>query len=344
MKRIFAVVLLMGLGCAMASCSAVATAEVVVFPETISLQGKEKMIQDSVYLKYPFRVRLKDNILYVMDIHTLGYYIHSFDYQTMRHKESFAHRGEAPAEFLGTENIRIDEQGDVWTLDANKSKIVRLGKQADEQPIQINLDKKLIRTLDFDRLNDSIFIVPDYTGQHRISFVNTQGEILKHAFQIPSSTEKENAIVLAQAWRSFISYNPYHGILGMATQLGQVLEIYDLKQETIIKIIGQEHGTPQFVNRGGYAVPTGIMGYSDIYVGQEHIYALFWGSSFQDIRRRSDDHKEGGRFVYVFDLQGNPVRQYILDRHITGFHVDEVNGTMIGLDMNSNQPIVEYTF
>src|SRR5690606_6321311 len=344
MKRIFAVVLLVSLGFTMTSCSAVATAEVMVFPETTSLQGKEKTIQDSVYLRYPFRLRLQDDILYVMDIHTAGYYIHSFDYKDMGHKISLAHRGEAPEEFLGTENIRIDEQGDVWTLDANKSKIVRLGQQADEQPTQIDLDRELIRTLDFDRLNDSVFIVPDYTGQHRISFVNSRGEILKHAFQVPSFTKKENAMVLAQAWRSFISYNPHHGILGMATQRGQVIEIYELKQETIIKIVGQERGEPQFVNRGGYAVPTGIMGYSDIHVGQEYIYALFWGSSFEDIRMRRDDHKEGGRFVHVFDLVGNPVRKYVLDRHITVIHIDEEKGIMIGLDVNSNQPVVEYAF
>ncbi|PRD46115.1 BF3164 family lipoprotein [Sphingobacterium haloxyli] len=344
MKTIFSVVLLMGLGCTMTSCSAVATADAVVFPETISLHGKEKAIKDSVYLKYPFRLRLNDDVLAVIDIHSAVYYIHTFDYKTMRHKQSLARRGEAPAEFLSAENIRIDRHGDVWALDANKSKIVKLAKQIDEQPVQIDLDKELVRALDFDRLNDSVFIVPDYTGQHRISFVSSGGDILRHAFQIPSSTKKVSAMVLAQAWRSFISYNSHHGILGMATQLGQVLEIYDIKRERVIKVIGQEHGAPHFVNRGGYAVPSGIMGYSDIHVGEEHIYALFWGSSFDDIRKRPEHHKEGGRFVHVFDLKGNPVRQYLLDRCITGFHIDEERGALIGLDVNSNQPIVEYTF
>lgn len=343
MKRIYTVVLI-GLGFTLTSCNATAHTEAVVFPETISLQGEEKAIQDSVYLRYPFRVRLQDDILYIMDIHTSGYYIHSFTQKDMRHIASLAHRGEAPAEFLGTENIRIDERGDVWTLDANKSKIVKLAKQIDGQPVQINLDKELIRTLDFDRLNDSVFIVPDYTGRHRISFVDAQGGILKHAFQIPSSTEKESPIVLAQAWRSFISYNPNHGILAMATQLGQVIEIYDLKNERVVERIGLDEGAPRFENRGGYAVPTGIMGYSDIHVGQEHIYALFWGTSFEEIRKRPEDHKEGGRYVHVFDLKGKPIRKYVIDRHITGFHIDEVSGKMIGLDVNSNQPVVEYVF
>lgn len=347
MKKIFAVVLLMGLGFTVASCGANAAVEAVVFPETIVLKGEEQTMEESVYLKYPFRVRLKDNLLYVMDIHPEAYYIHLFDYPTMQHKTSVAHRGEAPLEFLGTENIRLDDEGNLWTLDANKRKIVAFAKEGMEQATPIDLDEALVRTLDFDRLNDSVFIVPDYTGEHRISFVNTHGNILKHAFRIPGiseSKERGDEIVLAQAWRSFISYNPYHGMLGMATQLGQVLEIYDLKQDAVIKIIGQETGAPQFANRGGYAVPTGIMGYSDIHVGQDYIYALFWGSSFADIRKRPDDQKEGGRYVHVFDLMGNPVRKYVLDRYLTGFHINEKEGMMIGLDVNSNQPIVAYHF
>src|SRR5690606_22350485 len=102
MKRIFAVVLLVSLGFTMTSCSAVATAEVMVFPETTSLQGKEKTLQDCVYLRYPFRLRLRDGILYVMEMHTSGYYIHSFDYKDMVYKLCLAHRGGAPEEFLGT--------------------------------------------------------------------------------------------------------------------------------------------------------------------------------------------------------------------------------------------------
>src|SRR5690606_40942561 len=77
----------------------------------------------------------------------------------------------------------------------------------------------------------------------------------------------------------------------MATQLGQVIEIYDLKKERVVERIGLDEGAPRFENRGGYAVPTGIMGYSDVHVGQEHIYTLFWSTSFEEIRKRPEDRK-----------------------------------------------------
>ena len=45
---------------------------------------------------------------------------------------------------------------------------------------------------------------------------------------------------LAQAWRSFIDYNPRNGILAVATQLGEVLEIYNLKDSTHVVCMGPQ--------------------------------------------------------------------------------------------------------
>ena len=49
----------------------------------------------------------------------------------------------------------------------------------------------------------------------------------------------------AQAWRSFIDYNPRNGILAAVTQLGEVLEIYNLKDSTHVVRVGL-HGEPEF--------------------------------------------------------------------------------------------------
>lgn len=43
---------------------------------------------------------------------------------------------------------------------------------------------------------------------------------------------------LAQAWRSFLDYNPHDGVLAMVTQLGEVLEVYNLKDSMeVIRIV-----------------------------------------------------------------------------------------------------------
>lgn len=295
----------------------------------------------TVYMRYPFRVKLIDSTLIVMDLHGSDYYYHEFSFPELKFKRSFAKQGIGPNEFLDAENIRIDTKGRFYLLDANKSSITILDRNKPNTLARIKLSDKLIRTLDFDIVNDSTFVVPDYTGKHRFNLINRKGEITKSCFTIPSKRNKLSNVVLAQAWRSFIDYNSSNGILAMVTQLGQVFEIYNLKKNTIINIIYGKAGEPQFINKGGYASPCGIMGYSDVYVGKDKIYAIFWGKTFRDIEK-DPNSKDGGNLLQVFDLTGKPLCQYVLDKYITGFTVDEKQNKIIGLDINGNNPLVEY--
>ncbi len=319
--------------------------ESIEFPKTIKLFAKEIIIED-IYMKYPYRIRYNNPYLYVLDLHPTEYYCHQIDYTSMKYSQGFAKRSEAPNEFLNVENIRIDKKSAPWILDADKMKIVEYDSlHLETSTSTINLDKKLVRSLDFEILNDSTFIVPDYTGENRLCFINHKGKIVKKSFKIPFKKKERNItnIVIAQAWRSFLSYNPKSGILAMATQLGQVIEIYDITNDSIINIIQNEKLEPQFIVKDNYAIPTGIMGYSDIYVGYKNIYAIFWGHSFNDIKKGKIE-KEGGCYIHVFDLHGKPIVKYELDRYITGFYVDENNKAIIALDVNSNRPIIEYPY
>jgi hypothetical protein len=179
--------------------------------------------------------------------------------------------------------------------------------------------------------------------------VNRQGKFLKKSGTIPSSNEealKEARPALAQAWRSFIDYNPHNGVLIAATQLGEVLEIYNL-QNGSHKVCQGPKGEPEFKLAGGYAIPDGIMGFSDVQVTDDAIYAIFHGRTFKEImaqHQKEGRATDGGQYIYVFNLEGEPLCKYTLDRYITGFHVDEKNKTITATDVNNDQPIVEFRF
>jgi len=299
------------------------------------------LLTGAVYMRYPFRVKQIDSTLVIMDLHGADYYYHEFSFPEFKLKRSFAKPGIGPNEFLDAENIRIDKHGRFYLLDANKSSITVLDRNRVDTMERIKLSDKLIRTLDFDIVDDSTFVVPDYTGKHRFNLINRKGQIVRSCFTIPDKRNNSSNVVLAQAWRSFINYNPSNGILAMVTQLGQVLELYNLKKNTIINIVYGKNGEPEFINKGGYASPCGIMGYSDVYVGEDKIYAIFWGKSFRDIESEPNS-KDGGNLLQVFDLTGKPLCQYILDKYITGFTVDEKHNKIIALDINRNNPLVEY--
>ena len=303
----------------------------------------EQRVVDTIFFRYPFRVRLDDSLLYVMDLHATDYYCHQFEYPSMKHRQSFAKKGKGPDDFLDAENIRINSDGNCWLLDANNTKMVCFQTNATNSlEHELKLDSRLVRTLDFDLYQDSLFIVSDYTGEHRFHILDSDGTIKESRGSIPIRKQDADIpnVVYAQAWRGFLDYNPKNGILAIATQLGEVIEIYNLPENRLVNVVYGKQGEPQFQYSGGYALPNGIMGYSDVYVGKENIYALFWGRTFKEIAR-DKDNIEGGNQIHVFDLEGNPIKEYILDRYITGFCIDEEKEIVLGLDVNSDQPVVE---
>ncbi|MDD2612081.1 MAG: BF3164 family lipoprotein [Bacteroidales bacterium] len=309
---------------------------------TIHIKSESRII-NGVYMRYPFRVRLVDSILYIMDLHGTENICHAFSYPQMEHINSYGKLGKGPNEFLDSENICFDQQEQLWVLDANRQKLVQI-KQGIIHT-EIDLNDKLIRTLDFTLYDDSTFLVPDYSGQFRYHIIDSKGNIIESRQKIPTEkngNEGASYIALAQAWRPFMDYNPKNGILAMATQLGEVMELYDVPHDTVIHIFKGAAGEPKYLYRGGFAIPNGIMGYSDIHVGNQYIYAVFWGRTFEDIRQNGDK-VEGGKSIHVFDLRGHLIASLQLDRHITGFNIDETHHKIIALDANSDQPLIEFS-
>ena len=258
-------------------------------------------------------------------------------------------RGDSPEEMLSVENIRWNGNS-LWVLDANGLKLTRFGLALSNDSLlreeAVSLDKEILRGLDFVIYDDSTFIIPDYSGESRFCWVDRKGRLLHKMGIIPTTNEealKHARPALAQAWRSFIDYNPRNGILAAVTQLGEVLEIYNLKDSTHIVRVGL-HGEPEFKVAEGYGIPTGIMGFSDIQVTDTAIYAVFQGDTFEEISRKMQkgDMTDGGRYIYVFSLSGEPIKKYVLDHYVYGISVDELNGIIVTTDVNSDEPVVKY--
>ncbi len=279
----------------------------------------------------------------------MDHFIHLFHYPNFSYITSLGKRGDSPEEMLSVENVRWNGNS-LWALDANSSKLTRFGLSLSNDSLlreeTVSLDKEILRGLDFVIYDDSTFIIPDYSGESRFCWVDRKGRLLHKMGIIPTTNEealKHARPALAQAWRSFIDYNPRNGILAAVTQLGEVLEIYNLKDSTHIVRVGL-HGEPEFKVAEGYGIPTGIMGFSDIQVTDTAIYAVFHGDTFEEISRKMQrgDMTDGGRYIYVFSLSGEPIRKYVLDHNVYGISVDELNGKIVATDVNSDEPVVKY--
>ena len=317
------------------------------FPETKNLTACI-LPMDTAVFRFPFRIKMQGDTVAIMDLHGMDHFIHLFHYPNFSYIISLGKRGDSPEEMLSVENIRWNGNS-LWALDANSSKLTRFGLSLSNDSLlreeAVSLDKEILRGLDFVIYNDSTFIIPDYSGESRFCWVDRTGKLLHKMGIIPTTNEealKHARPALAQAWRSFIDYNPRNGILATVTQLGEVLEIYNLKDSTHIVRVGL-HGEPEFQIAEGYGVPTGIMGFSDVQVTDSAIYTVFHGTSFKEIARQSGRLPDGGKYIYVFSLEGEPLCKYVLDHYIYGIWVDEDTKTIIATDVNDDQPIVMFS-
>lgn len=320
------------------------------FPETIALKG-ETVPVDTALFRYPWRIRAKGDRAVVEDLHGVDHFYHLFTYPDFRYLSSFGARGDGPEEMLQAENFRWE--GDrLWTLDCNKSEMVlwhfNAGRDSLLRSKAIMLDKNLLRPLDFVLYGGNCFIIPDYSGDHRFCWTDRQGRLLRRTGSIPSSDKKaleHSRSALAQAWRSFIDYHPDSGVLASVTQLGDVIEVYNLKKHThVVKVGG--HGEPQFkVSREGYGIPIGIKGFGDVQVTSRAIYTTFEGENFKDIARnyqKGIKAPQGGNRILVYSLEGEPLCKYVLDHYIDGIYVDEERNLLWAVDGNQDEPIVKF--
>ena len=318
------------------------------FPETKNLTACI-LPMDTAVFRFPFRIKMQGDTVAIMDLHGMDHFIHLFHYPNFSYIISLGKRGDSPEEMLSVENIRWNGNS-LWALDANSSKLTRFGLSLSNDSLlreeAVSLDKEILRGLDFVIYNDSTFIIPDYSGESRFCWVDRTGKLLHKMGIIPTTNEealKHARPALAQAWRSFIDYNPRNGILATVTQLGEVLEIYNLKDSTHIVRVGL-HGEPEFQIAEGYGVPTGIMGFSDVQVTDSAIYVVSHGTPFKEIARQSGKLPDGGKYIYVFSLKGEPLCKYVLDHYIYGIWVDEATKTIMATDVNSDQPILKFDF
>ena len=322
----------------------------ITFPISEELIGRTIPV-DSVMFRYPYRLEVRKDRVVIEDLHGLEHYYHLFTYPEFRYLSSFGKRGEAPDEMQTVDDFRWNGQT-LWALDNIKSELVRWELSANRDKMirseRIKLDKATFRALDIVPFQNNSFLIPNYSGDSRFCQVDRNGKLIKKWGEIPTERKEDlqkYPYAFGYGWRSFIDYSPKTGTLVAATQFGEVLEIWNVKKDTH-KVLKGKLGEPEFEILSEYAIPTGAVGHNDIQVTDRGIYVIYRGMTIKDemlARRKGKPLPTGGKTVRVFSLEGEPLREYKLDHSVSGIWVMEEEDKMLALDVNSDEPIVEYT-
>lgn len=317
------------------------------FPQDVPLSG-ERFVIKGEFLRFPFRIRQKGDYVYILDMHGERNFCHILNRDKMTIVASFASRGNGPEEILQAMDLHVVSEDSIWLYDTNKREMTLWGYSSKYRTALlkgcIQFENSIENSSNCSWKCDSVFFFTDRSGHNRILMVDKFGEIEKHIGTIPSGNKVSNNRlgILAQAWNSYVHYNPHHQLLVTATQLGEVIEIYSLDTNTRQVVVGP-YGEPQYATTNdGCAIPSGIMGFSDVQITDKYIYTVFHGRSFKDIIKDPLGTPDGGEFIHVYDFKGKPICRLILDHAIYGIDVDEENGVIWATDVNSEEQIVKY--
>ncbi len=301
---------------------------------------------DTVLFRYAYRIRVCGDRAVVHDLHNKDYWYHVFTYPDFHYLSSFGKLGQGPQEITVGENMRFDSKGRIFAIDSNKNRLFCFSHISDSPRFEGStpLDKGLMWALDFDFYGDNQLLIPDYTGKKRFCWVSRDGHILRKMETIPMKDRKklqESTTAAAQGWRSFVMFSPSRKELVAVTQLGEVLDIYNLTTGKHYHIVGPD-GEPQYqTTPEGYGIPVGAMGYTDLQVTDKYIYTVYQGTTFKDIMKDTT-LKQGGNRFRIYNLQGKLLKEIRLDHFVLGLHVDESRHVFFATDVNADQQIVRY--
>ena len=351
MKKLISLLVLLGIVTfyAFTKISPKAEHSEIAFPMEEELQGRVIPI-DSVFFRYPYRLEAYGDRVVIEDLHGPDYFYHLFTYPDFRYLHSFGQRGEGPEEMQTVDDFYWNGQT-LWALDNIKSELVRweLNDSRDRmiRSERIKLDKATFRALSVVPFQDSTFLIPNYSGDSRFCQVDRTGKLVKKWGEIPTDRQSDlqkYPYAFGYGWISFIDYSPKTGTLAAVTQFGEVLEVWNVKKNTH-KVIKGKLGEPEFEILPEYAIPSGVIGHNDIRVTDRAIYVIYRGVSMKEemlAYQKGTPLPAGGRIIRVFSLDGKPLKQYKLDHSVCGIWVDEQEGKMWALDVNSDEPLVEY--
>lgn len=316
-----------------------------------SLTGEKVALSDSVWMRYPYRVRVSGSVAVVFDLNADSCFCHLFSYPDFRFIASFAPKGEGPEEVVSASMGRFIDKTHFGVLDMSGRKLLvydDLNARSVPRLSQVIPFEELVSLpLEFLPLPDSTLLVPDYLGEARFCIADRSGRLLKKTGSITLADTvalRDNAPAVAQAWRSFLAIDEAGKRVVAVTQLGDVLDTYAVGSgmRAEAHVVGRD-GEPVFqVTPEGYGIPSGCMGYWDVQVTDSCIYALYDGTTFKEIAQSAGMGKQGGTSLRVFSREGNLLRRYVFDRPLSGIYVDEARHLLWATDVNTDNGLFRY--
>ena len=342
--------------CAVAGCGDSGRGSVRFGPPELSHDGlplrsaNGTVLSESPLLGLPSDIGVVGPFLVLLDLASDSV-VHVLDEKTGAHLAQLGARGEGPCEFKS-----------VWTLDpvpgdSNLAWIYDIGLlRLTQIDVARSLrEHRLACTHMLTMRSDAVPTGPVWLDGEtmaslgffptaRLGFFDSEGNLMGTAGAVPAGDGSMDAGVRQHAYQATLTKNPSANLLATATRHASLLEIYKTSGESVTVVEGPLTVHPQFgVGRSvrGLAMQTGRdlrFGYVDVTAGPSRIYALFSGRTREGYPKSAFQ----GRFIHMFDWEGQFDSALELDADIVGIVADESSESIFAIRHDPTPAVLRY--
>jgi hypothetical protein len=286
---------------------------------------------DSMKINIPIQVwdwKVMNDKISILSGNNRDYFLYIFSISDMNLLYKYGKFGQGPGEFIAVNWLNATNQEQIGLYDIPNLRMYLYQLSSDTLNIvktyHFNTwDGKLSRPYSFiQQINDSIFLLKaDLREKTEIEVANINtGEILYTFSNLLQ--RKPNTI-----------YTPYYfGMAGnnrnfvLSYKYINRLELFKYKEAdcTVEPVVTIGSNRDQSDNRD---VSDYILHYTDVQCDEEYIYALYQGNKRDRIKNS---------IIEIYNWQGEPVKQIILDRFIELMTIDIAHGKIYGHDGNQD--------
>lgn len=268
------------------------------------------------------------------------FFFYNYSLKSKKISNGYLHLGRGPGEGIGiwASGICSDR---LWAFDFTTKKILTVNKKEillDSFSSSFNEYTFKTRYYRLDFINSSSF----YTVSNQLSTYKVQeidfisGNLIKEFGEFGNIPSDMPLDLCKDVYTSYIYSNPSKKKLVVPYRFTDVVEIYDLKTETSIAIQGPENFDVDFnfgedKDYGFFMLATDKTkkAFVNGAVTNEYIYLIYSG--------HFDEEERGsyGKYIFVYDWEGNPIKKIELDCYIYSLAVSEDNKTIYSQNVDT---------
>jgi hypothetical protein len=203
----------------------------------------------------------------------------------------------------------------------------------------VQLKGEALSCFNLEKLSDTSYVGVGAFPDSRLLLIDQNGNTLfKGGTYPPKESENFSDGLHAIACQSTIIKHPNKNLLAVSTRFGWCLDIFaiDEQKKEIVLIKRQLESSPKYTQNNSklFFLPEAIKGYIAMACDERYIYALYSG------QKTDSDTSIYGKKIHVFDWDGNPILEILLDRYISS--IDVKDGYLYALENNEIIDLVRY--